>query len=106
MNSSGTHISYDLTRLHGSAQSSVVSFDLVCVGHREVDDGSVEALALAEVSRDLHAVAGAGVRAGQRPAADACINDKFVGRHALYLRRALHVSQLTPVEVATGWTTE
>ena len=56
-----------------------------------------------QIRRDLYKVAGAGVRSGQRPAADARIKDKLVGRHALYLRRALHVSQLTSVEVPTGW---
>jgi hypothetical protein len=40
------------------------------------------------------------VRTGQRPAAELSIEDQFLGRHALYLRRAFHVSQLARVEVA------
>src|SRR5215207_5553742 len=44
--------------------------------------------------------------AGQRPAADAGIQDQFAGRQALHLHRALHVSQLTPVEIAAAWATE
>ena len=47
----------------------MVPFGLVGVGLGEVGDHDIEALALAEVCGDLHAVAGAGVRPGQRPAA-------------------------------------
>src|SRR5829696_4032943 len=79
----------------------MVPLGLVGVGLRKGGDRRVEALALAEVRRDLHSVAGAGVRTGQRPAAEACIKGRFLRRHALYLGRALHVSQLAPVKVAS-----
>src|SRR5215204_3647545 len=106
LQSSGIHITCDPTRLHGSAESCMVPLGLVGVGLREVDDGPVEALALAQVGCDLHAVAGAGMRTGKRPAAEARIKDQLFGRHALYLRRALHVSQLTPVVVAARFATK
>jgi hypothetical protein len=64
---------------------------------------TIETLASTQIRRDLYTVAEAGVRSGQRPATDARIKDKLVRLHALYLRRARHVSQLTPVEVPTGW---
>ena len=84
----------------------MVSFGLVGVGFREVGDRPIEALALAQVGGDLHTVSGTGMRTGQRPAADPCIKGQFVWRQALYLRRALHVSQLSQVEVATGSATK
>src|SRR5215213_9132204 len=56
--------------------------------------------------RDPHAVSGAGVCAGQRPTAETRIKDKLFGRHALYLRRAFHVSQLAPVVVAARFATK
>jgi hypothetical protein len=64
---------------------------------------TIETLASSQIRRDLYTVAEAGVRSGQRPAADARIKDKLVRLRALYLRRARRVSQLTPVEVPTGW---
>jgi hypothetical protein len=80
----------------------VISFDLIGTSFGEIGGHTIETLASIQIRRDLYTVAGAGVRSGQRPAADARIKDKLVGLHALYLRRALHVSQLTPVEVPTG----
>src|SRR5215208_8357936 len=103
---SGTYITCDLTGLHGRAESRMVPLGLIGVGLREVADSPIEALAFAEVGRDLDAVAGAGVCAGQRPAAEVRIKDQLFRRHALYLRRALHISQLTPVVVATGSATK
>ena len=44
----------------------MVLFGLVGIGFREVGYRRVEALALAQVAGDPHAVAGAGVRPGQR----------------------------------------
>jgi hypothetical protein len=61
----------------------VVPFGLVGVSFREVRDRPVEALALAEVAGDLHAVAGAGVRPGQRPATQAGIDKQFIGRREI-----------------------
>src|SRR5215211_8083068 len=98
---SGVRISCNPARLHGRAEGGVVPFGLVGVCLCEVGDRHIEALALAQVGRDPHAVAGAGVRTGQRPAAEARIKGQFLRRHALYLGRALHVSQLAPVEVAS-----
>src|SRR5215217_538978 len=97
---SGVRIGCDPTRLHGCAEGRVVSFGLVGVAFREIGYRPIEALALAEVARNLHAVAGAGVRAGQRPAADAGVEDKLISRHTLDFRGAFHVLQLAPVEVA------
>src|SRR5215207_7687669 len=98
---SGVRISCDPTRLHGRAQGCMVPFGLVGISFREIGYRAIEALALAEVAGDLHAVAGAGVRTGQRPAAELSIEDQFVGRHALDVSRALHVPELAPVEVAS-----
>src|SRR5215217_185932 len=98
---SGVRISCDPTRLHGRAEGGVVPLGLVGVGLRKVGYRAIEALALAQVGGDLHAVTGAGVRPGQRPAAQRCIEGQFIGRHALDVSRALHVLQLAPVEVAS-----
>ena len=58
----------------------MVPFGLVGVSFREVGDRPVEALAVAEVAGDLQAVAGAGVRPGQRAATQAGIDNQFIGR--------------------------
>jgi hypothetical protein len=78
----------------------MVPFDLVGVGPRKVGDRPVEALALAQVSGNLHAVAGAGVRTGQRLAAEARIQGQFLRRKALDLGRALHGSSQLSVVVS------
>src|SRR5829696_9568642 len=65
----GVRISCDPTRLHGGAEGRMVPFGLVGVFLCEVGYRAIEALALAEVAGDRHAVARAGVRTGQRPAA-------------------------------------
>jgi hypothetical protein len=52
----------------------VVSLGLVGVGLCEVGDRLIEALALAQVGGDLNAITRAGVRPGQRPAAEAGID--------------------------------
>src|SRR5215210_7134127 len=79
----------------------MVPLGLVGIGLREVGDHPIKALALAEVGGDLYAIAGAGVRTGQRPPAEARIKGQFLSRHALYLGRALHVPELAHVEVAS-----
>src|SRR5215213_134874 len=66
---SGVRISCDPTRLHGRAEGGVVPFGLVGVFLCEVGDRHIEAFTLAQVRGDRHAVARAGVRTGQRPAA-------------------------------------
>jgi hypothetical protein len=81
----------------------VIPFGLLGTSFGEIGDHTIETLASTQTRRDLYTVAGAGGRSDQRPDAVARITDKLVGRHALYLRRALHVSQLAPVEVPTGW---
>src|SRR5215217_4343616 len=98
---SGVRISCAPTRLHGGAEGRMVLFGLVGISFREVGYRAIEALALAEVAGDLHAVAGADVRPRQGPAAEVRIDDQFIGRHALDVSRAFHVLQLTPVEVAS-----
>src|SRR5215217_6996750 len=98
---SGVRISGDPARVHGRAEGCMVPFGLVGISFSEIGYRAIEALALAEVAGDPHAVAGAGVRPGQRPAAEACIDDQFIGRHALDVSRALHVPELAPVEVAS-----
>src|SRR5215212_1851669 len=98
---SGVRISCDPTRLHSRAEGGVVPFGLVGISFSEIGYRAIEALALAQVGCDLHAVAGAGVRPGQRPAAEACIEDQLVGRHCFDVCRAFHILQLPPVEVAS-----
>src|SRR5918997_1953883 len=66
---SSTDVACDPTRLQGRAEGRVVPFGLVGVALREVGDHRLEPLALTEVSCDLHAVSGAGMRAGKHPAA-------------------------------------
>src|ERR671916_128054 len=66
---SSTDVACDPTRLQGRAEGRVVPFGLVGVALREVGDHRLEPLALTEVGCDLHAVSGAGMRAGKHPAA-------------------------------------
>src|ERR671915_966692 len=80
----------------------MVSLGLVGIGLPEVGDSVIEPLALAEIGSDLHADTGAGMRPGQRPATDPRVNSRLVRGQAFYLRRAFHVSQLTPIEVAAA----
>src|SRR5215213_6887466 len=98
---SGVRISCDPARLHGRAEGCMVPFGLIGVFLCEVGYRAIEALALAEVAGDRHAVAGAGVRPSQRPAAEERIDYQLVGRHALAVSRAFHVFHLAPVEVAS-----
>jgi hypothetical protein len=81
----------------------VIPFSTIGTSFGEIGDKIIETLASTQISRDLYTVAEAGVCSGQGPAAVAHTKDKLVGLHALYLRRALHASQLTPVEVPTCW---
>src|ERR671920_1214796 len=84
----------------------MVSLGLVGIGLPEVGDSVIEPLALAEIGSDLHAVTGAGVGPGQRPAADPGVQGQLTGRKVLYLRRAFHVPQLTHVEIVTDSATK
>src|SRR5687768_17045315 len=84
----------------------MVSLRLVGISLPEVGDSVIEPLDLAEIGCDLYAVAGAGVRPGQCPAADPSVQGQLTGRKALYLHRAFHVPQLTHVEVATDSATK
>src|SRR5215203_1018384 len=98
---SGVRIGCDPTRLHGCAEGRVVPVGLVGVAFRDIGYRPIEALSLAEVAGDLNAITGAGVRPGQRPAAQAGIDDQLVGRHALDISRALHVLELPPIEISS-----
>jgi hypothetical protein len=79
----------------------VVPFVLVGVGLREVCDRAVEAVALAQVAGDLYPVSRTGVRPRKRLTAQAGVDDQLVCRHGLDFRRALHILELAPVEVAS-----
>jgi hypothetical protein len=70
----------------------VIPFGLISTSFDEIGDHTIETLASIQIRHDLYTVTGAGVRLGQRPAADTRIKDELVELHALYLRRALHVS--------------
>src|SRR5215213_4849617 len=59
---SGVRISCDPTRLHGGAEGRMVLFGLVGISFREVGYRHIEALALAQVAGDPHAV-----RSGRAP---------------------------------------
>jgi hypothetical protein len=85
---SGVRISCDPTRLHGRAQGRVVPFGLVGIGLGEVGYRAIEGLALAQVGGDPHAVAGAGVRPGQRPAAELSIEGRFVSSASRFPSRS------------------
>ena len=80
----------------------MVSLGLVSISLPEVGHSVIEPLALAEIGSDLHAVTGAGMRPGQRPATDPRVHSQLLRGQALYLRRCFHVSQLTPIKVAAA----
>jgi hypothetical protein len=54
---SKTSLRNDPARVHGLDQSLVVALILVGVGMREVGDGAVEGIAIAQVGRDGNPVA-------------------------------------------------
>jgi hypothetical protein len=83
MNSSSIFITYDLTRLHGSAQGRMVPFGLIGVSLREVGDRAVEALALAQVGGDLHPVA---ARNGSAARSEALFCARFVPTVIMMMR--------------------
>src|SRR5919112_4903914 len=99
-------VSREPSGLYGRAKGGVIPFVLVGVGHGEVGDRPIETVAPSEVGSDLYAVSGAGVSSGKCPAAEASVEDQLVRRHGLDLRRALHVLELAPVEVASFRATE
>ena len=81
-------------------QRLVIALVLVGVGLGERGHRTVEAVAAAEVARDRDAVAGAGVRARERPAADLAVGGSARGGHRVDVGRALRVPELADVEVA------
>src|SRR4051812_23519330 len=86
-------------RCDGPSKRVVVSLVLVGVPFRERGQRLVEHSAGTEGARDRNCVARAGVRLGQRPAADARIELERARFHHIDERRAFRVPQLTNVEV-------
>src|SRR5215831_8412132 len=84
----------------GLYELGVVPFVLVGVVRGEAGDRVVELVAGAQVGGDGDRVPGPGVGPRQRPPADACVEGEPNRPHLLNQRRALHVAQLPPVEVA------
>src|SRR5215470_17486670 len=79
-------------------EGGVVALVLVGVCLGELHDRPVEGVGGAEVRRDGDPVAGTGVRAGQRPAADRRVQREPLGRHPGEIDRALAVPELAEVE--------
>src|SRR5580698_957716 len=90
----------DAPRLDRLDEVLVVLLVLVGVTLREVGDRLVERVAGAQVGGDGDWVAGTGVGASHGPPADAGVEGEPERYHLLDHRRALHVAQLAPVEVA------
>src|SRR5215203_3183865 len=78
----------------------IIQLVLVGVALGEVGDRLVEPVAAPQIPGNGDGVAGAGVRPGQRPAADTSVEAEPGRDHRLDLDRALHVAQLPPVVVA------
>jgi hypothetical protein len=80
----------------------VVALVLVRVDLGELGERAVEPVARAEVGGDRLAVAGAGVGAGERPAAHLAVVAQLGRVHLLDRRRCLGVPQLAHVVVAAA----
>src|ERR1700722_5224436 len=78
----------------------VVLLVLVCVSLREVGDRFVERVALAQVGGHGDRVPGPRVGPRQRPSAYAGVKREPERSHQLGVRRALHIAELTPIEMA------
>jgi uncharacterized membrane protein len=83
----------------GVSQRPVVAFVLVGVAAGELGDCPVEHVGAAEVGSDREPVARAGVRPGQRPAAQLSVERQAVRCQIGDLDAVLPVPQLTDVEV-------
>jgi len=68
---------------HRGLKRGVVAFVLVGVGFGEVGDRLVECAGAAEVGGQRHPVAGAGVRPGQSPSAQAGVDPQARGERQL-----------------------
>ena len=90
----------DPARLDRSLESVVVAFVLVGVGLGKVGDCPVEGVRLAEVGGDRDPVAGAGMRAGECPAARLSVRGRARRDGCLEGEGALPVLELADVEVA------
>src|SRR5262245_46878387 len=86
--------------LHGRTEALVVALVLIRVRRREVRDGLVEHVVLADVGSDRDAVARPRVCPGERLGAHLRVDPHPLRDHRLDLGRALHVAQLPDVEVA------
>jgi hypothetical protein len=80
----------------------LVAFVLVGVRGGEPGDGLIEDVGPAEVGGDRDPVTGAGVRTGQRPAAQFPVHAQAVRNQGLDGEREFPVAQLADVEVAIG----
>src|SRR5258705_13173133 len=80
----------------------MVTFVLVCVGGRELEERLVEAVALAEVRRDRVAVARARVRVCEDEAAHLPVDVEAAGLDRVEVDRDLPVPELAEEEVPRG----
>ena len=90
----------DAPALDRPEQRLVVALALVGVGLGEVRDRAIEDVALTEVGGDREAIAGAGVRASQRPRAHLDVGPHDPRGHRVDVGGELPVPQLAAVEVA------
>ncbi|CAM5494780.1 Enterobactin exporter EntS [Streptomyces avidinii] len=86
----------------GGGQQGVIGAGPVRVAEREARDGAVEGVAAPEVARNGDAVAGAGMGAGEGPAAERGVLAEHARAHGVDFGRPLHVAQLAAVEVPPG----
>src|SRR5262249_26709361 len=90
----------DRAAAHGLDERGVVALVLVRVRLREGHQGLVERGAATEVGADGDRIARAGVRPGERPAADLAIDAQPLGPEGRRVEAALAVLELAEVEVA------
>ena len=89
----------DRARVDRGDERRVVALGLVGVGARERDRRLVERRVLPEVAADGRRIAGPGMTAGERPAAQPGPVGEVVGRHRLDHGRTLGVLELPDIQV-------
>src|SRR6516162_10236342 len=95
---------FELARAHGLQERFVVALALIGVGNREVRDGLVEGVALAEVATDLGRLTRARVGAGQRPRTRLGVLTHDTRRVHLDEHLDLHVPELPHIKMTAQLT--
>src|SRR5215475_7824781 len=79
----------------------MILLGLIRVEKREVREGSIEVVALAEIPCNHRCIAGLGVSASKRPAAAARITLELHSAQMLERNRHLHVAELAHIKIPT-----